>query len=84
MKEKKRFNAVNGIRRRTTIEEKKILKISFTSFNAVNGIRRRTTHIAEVKRAHQAACFNAVNGIRRRTTLIDLDKVDMTKAVSMP
>ena len=39
---RKGFNAVNGIRRRTT-KTKKVVKATTASFNAVNGIRRRTT-----------------------------------------
>ena len=38
------FNAVNGIRRRTTfVMMISLPRLSTTSFNAVNGIRRRTT-----------------------------------------
>ena len=71
------FNAVNGIRRRTTRFSSSKSGKDSRSFNAVNGIRRRTTDcLKELLRSLRG--FNAVNGIRRRTTAYP------AKAVNMP
>ena len=65
------FNAVNGIRQRTTLEPSCMPMIQ-QCFNAVNGIRRRTTPPRKLLRKllDLVASFNAVNGIRRRTTIV--------------
>ena len=62
------FNAVNGIRRRTTRGSIVISDTPTQRFNAVNGIRRRTT-LLMTSSGPMVPSFNAVNGIRRRTTI---------------